>query len=105
MGTTIKQAGSHEAFLRVDVDYIYAVAKWGKAVSTRRFALASSPSAKESSSSFYLRAKEQVEQCVSELGFEDLQIAHPPLILDKRPDARLQQQIAAMFLNCYLLVR
>nr|WP_314374275.1 hypothetical protein [uncultured Campylobacter sp.] len=81
------------------------VAKWGKAVGARRFVLASSSSAKESSLSFYLRAKEQVEQCVSELGFEDLQIAHPPLILDKRPDARLQQQIAAMFLNCYLLVR
>ena len=97
--------GLREAFLRVDVDYIYAVAKWGKAVSTRRFALASSPGAKESLSSFYLRAKEQVDRCASELDFEDLQIAHLPLILGERPDARLQQQIVAMFLNCCLLVR
>lgn len=88
---------SREAFLRVDVDYIYAVAKWGKAVSTRRFALASSPSAKESSSSFYLRAKEQVERCVSELDFEYLQIAHPPLILGERFDTRPIEQIAAAF--------
>ena len=83
--------------MRVDVDYIYAVAKWGKAVSTRRFALASSPSAKESSSSFYLRAKEQVERCVSELDFEYLQIAHPPLILGERFDTRPIEQIAAAF--------
>lgn len=88
--------------MRVDVDYIYAVAKWGKAVSTRRFALASSSSAKESLLSLYLRAKEQVDRCASELDFEDLQIAHLPLILGKRPDARLQQQFAAMFLNYYL---
>ena len=81
--------------MRVDVDYIYAVAKWGKAVSTRRFALASSSSAKESSSSFYLRAKEQVDRCASELDFEDLQIAHLPLILGERFDTRPIEQIAA----------
>jgi len=27
LGTTMKQAGSREAFLRVDVDYVYAAAK------------------------------------------------------------------------------
>ena len=81
----------------MDVDYIYAAAKWGKqSVGARRFALASSSSAKESSLSFYLRAKEQVERCASELGFEDFQIAHLPLILGEKPDARLRQR----FLNC-----
>ena len=98
----MKQAGSREAFLRVDVDYVYAAAKWGRAAGVRRFALVSSSSAKESSLSFYLRAKEQVERCASELGFEDFQIAHLPLILGEKPDAHPQQQIAAMYLNCYL---
>ena len=32
---------------------------------------------------FYLRAKEQVERRVSELGFDSLQIVHPPLILGR----------------------
>ena len=102
LGTTMKQAGSREAFLRVDVDYVYAAAKWGKAAGVRRFALVSSPGANEGSPSFYLRAKEQVERCASELGFEDFQIAHLPLILGEKPDAHPQQQIAAMYLNCYL---
>ena len=100
LGTTMKQAGSREAFLRVDVDYVYAAAKWGRAAGARRFVLASSSSAKESSLSFYLRAKGQIERCVSELDFENLQIAHLALILGEKPDARPQQQIAAMFLNC-----
>ena len=43
LGTTMKQAGSREAFLRVDVDYVYAAAKWGKAAGVRRFVLVSSP--------------------------------------------------------------
>jgi oxidoreductase htatip2 len=66
------------------------VAKWGKAVGARRFVLASSPGAKESSLSFYLRAKGQVERCTSELDFENLQIAHLLLILGERPDAHPQ---------------
>ena len=60
----------------------------------RRFVLVSSLGANEGSPGFYLR--------VSEFDFENLQIAHLPLILGERPDARLQQQIAAMYLNCYL---
>ena len=43
----MKQAGSREAFLRVDVDYVYAAAKWGIASGASRFALVSSPGASE----------------------------------------------------------
>ena len=95
LGTTMKQAGSREAFLRVDVDYVYAAAKWGKAAGARRFVLVSSPGANEGSLSFYLRAKGQIERRVSELGFDSLQIARPPLILGERPDARPLERLAA----------
>ena len=71
----MKQAGSHEAFLHVDEDYVYAAAKWGKAVGVQRFVLVSAPGASEGSPSFYLRAKGQIERRVSELGFDSLQIA------------------------------
>lgn len=56
----------------MDVDYIYAAAKWGKAAGVRRFVLVSAPGASEGSLSFYLRAKGQIERCASELDFEDL---------------------------------
>ena len=54
-----EEMDSHEAFLRVDVDYVYAAAKWGKAAGVRRFVLVSSPGASEGSPSFYLRAQGQ----------------------------------------------
>ncbi|WP_298703379.1 NAD(P)H-binding protein [uncultured Campylobacter sp.] len=95
LGTTMKQAGSRKAFLRVDVDYVYAAAKWGKAAGVRRFVLVSSWGANEGSLSFYLRAKEQVERCASELGFDSLQIVRPPIILGERSDARLLERFAA----------
>ena len=95
LGTTMKQEGSREAFLRVDVDYVYAAAKWGKAAGVRRFVLTSSSSAKESLLSFYLRAKGRIERRVSELGFDSLQIVRPPIILGERPDARPLERLAA----------
>ena len=105
LGTTMKQAGSREAFLRVDVDCIYAAAKWGKAAGVRRFVLVSSPGASEGSLSFYLRAKGRIERRVSELGFDSLQIVRPPLILGERPDARLLERLAAAVFNCCPPVR
>lgn len=71
------------------------MAKWGKAVGARRFVLASSPGAKESSLSFYLRAKGQIERRVSELSFGSLQIVRPPIILGERSDARPLERLAA----------
>ncbi len=95
LGTTMKQAGSREAFLRVDVDYVYAAAKWGKAAGVRCFVLVSAPGANEDSPSFYLRAKGRIERCVSELGFDSLQIVRPPIILGERSDARPLERLAA----------
>lgn len=95
LGTTMKQAGSREAFLRVDVDYVYAAAKLGKAAGVRRFVLVSAPGASEGSPSFYLRAKGQIERRVSELSFGSLQIVRPPIILGERPDARPLERLAA----------
>ena len=81
--------------MRVDVDYIYAAAKWGKqSVGARRFVLVSAPGASEGSPSFYLRAKEQVERRMSEFGFDSLQIVRPPIILGERPDARPLERLA-----------
>lgn len=95
LGTTMKQADSHEVFLRVDVNYVYAAAKWDKAAGVRRFVLVSSLGANEGLLSFYLRAKGRIERRVSELGFDSLQIVRPPLILGERSDTRPIERLAA----------
>ena len=91
----MKRASSCEAFLRVDVDYVYAAAKWGKVVGVRCFVLVSSPGASEGSPSFYLRAKGRIERRVSKLRFDSLQIVRPPIILGERPDTRPLERLAA----------
>ena len=83
----------------MDVDYVYAAAKWGKAAGVRRFVLVSAPGASEGSLIFYLRAKGQIERRVSELGFDSLQIVRPPLILGERSDARPIERLAVAVLK------
>src|SRR5690242_4911677 len=53
LGTTIKKAGSEEAFRRVDHDYTVRVAELAKAAGATRFALVSSVGAAPDASSFY----------------------------------------------------
>ena len=89
LGTTMKQAGSREAFLRVDVDNVYAAAKWGIASGARRFALISSQGADERSRFFYLRAKGKAEKKIAALGFKSLQIARLPAIKSEREQVRM----------------
>ena len=58
LGTTIKKAGSKEAFRRIDFDAVVDFAKAARARRAQRgFAVVSSVGASPSSSNFYLRVK------------------------------------------------
>jgi uncharacterized protein YbjT (DUF2867 family) len=84
LGTTIKLAGSQEAFRRVDHDYVVAVAKAARASGARRLGLVSALGANPSSRIFYNRVKAETEQAVCEVGFESVVIAQPSLLLGDR---------------------
>ncbi|HKY34788.1 MAG TPA: NAD(P)H-binding protein [Polyangiaceae bacterium] len=84
LGTTIKVAGSQEAFRRVDHDYVVAVAKAARAAGARRLGLVSALGADASSRVFYNRVKGEAEQAVSALGYESVVIAQPSLLLGDR---------------------
>ena len=88
LGTTLKQAGSEEAFLQVDVEYPKALAQWGRKAGARCFVLVSAPDASRSSKHFYLRAKAKAEKAVRAAGFRSLVIARAPLIDAQRQDFR-----------------
>lgn len=93
LGTTIKQAGSRERFLKVDVDYPTAVGQWGRRAGVPRFLLVSAPGANPHSQVFYLRAKGQAEQALKDCGYPVLDIFHPPLIAGERPDKRTGERL------------
>lgn len=84
LGTTIRQAGSQEAFRRVDFDTVVALARAAKVAGVARLALVSALGAQADSPVFYNRVKGEAEDAVTDLGFERLVIARPSLLLGDR---------------------
>jgi uncharacterized protein YbjT (DUF2867 family) len=89
LGTTLKVAGSREAFRAVDLDANLAVAIAAKAAQASRIGLVSAAGANAQSRVFYSRVKGELEEALQALNFAALVIARPSLLLDNR--ARLQQ--------------
>lgn len=82
-GTTKKLAGSEEAFRRVDFDYNLEFAKQCHAKGVERFFLLSALGADINSRFFYSRVKAELESAIIELGFDELLIFRPSLLLGK----------------------
>ena len=88
MGTTIRKAGSQEAFRRVDHDYPLAVARFARQHGAQAFALNSATGADPGSRFFYNRVKGEVEAALRGLGFPSLTIVRPALIGSDREEFR-----------------
>lgn len=96
LGTTIKQAGSQEAFRAIDLDLVVRIAAAAHAKGASTFVVVSSVGADPTSSNFYLRTKGEMEQAVSELGFERLGILRPSLLLGSRDELRPGERIGQL---------
>ena len=64
LGTTIKTAGSQDAFRRVDFDYVFKVASLAREQGARQFLLVTAMGASAKSSVFYNRVKGEIEAAV-----------------------------------------
>jgi uncharacterized protein YbjT (DUF2867 family) len=84
LGTTIKVAGSQEAFRAVDFDLVVGVARAARGAGARRLAVVSALGANARSSVFYNRVKGEAEDALKTLGYESLVIAQPSLLLGDR---------------------
>ena len=84
LGTTIKVAGSQEAFRAVDHDANLAVARAAQAQGAKRVGLVSAMGADPRSSIFYNRVKGEVEQALTQLQFDGLAIARPSFLVGDR---------------------
>ncbi len=88
LGTTLRQAGSEQAFRQVDVDAVLAFARTAKAAQAQRFVVVSSAGADPGSKNFYLRTKGEVEQALMGVGFQCLDILQPSVLLGWRREIR-----------------
>lgn len=93
IGTTIKKAGSQEAFYKVDFSYAYEVAKAAKAAGAQTHVLISAVGADAESLIFYPKTKGELEKAITELGFEHNIILRPSLLLGDREEERLGEKI------------
>ena len=94
LGTTIKKAGSQDAFRRVDYDYPLAVARAARAGGAAHFLLVSAMGASARSGVFYNRVKGELEDAVRALGYPSLTIARPSILLGERAERRPGEELA-----------
>ena len=92
LGSTIRKAGSKQAFREIDFQYPLNFAKWGLARGARRLMLVSSVDA-GNQSSFYLRTKGELESALEGLGFDALHIFQPSFLVGDRSESRLGERI------------
>lgn len=95
LGSTMKKAGSKQAFAAIDRDLVGAVGKAAKAAGARQFIAVSSTMANAEASGFYLKVKGQAEQLLREESFDRLDIIRPGLLRGERSnDPRLGESLA-----------
>lgn len=94
LGTTMKKAGSPDAFRKVDYQYPLDVARLGLANGARLFAIVTAMGADPGSSFFYNRVKGEVERDLAALTYPTLLIFRPSLLLGERAENRLGERLA-----------
>lgn len=88
LGTTLKTAGSKEAFEAVDYGHVIALAKACEQQGAQRFFLVSAVGANPKSSNFYSCTKGRTEVAVSQLKFAAVYWIRPSLLLGQREEHR-----------------
>lgn len=99
LGTTLRAAGSREAFRRVDFEYVRAVGVAARRSGVPHLLAVSSVGASTSASAFYLQVKGEAEEALQALEFPALTLARPSLLLGHRAAPRPLERISAAVLG------
>ena len=94
MGTTMKKAGSKEAFYEVDHNLIFNIAKSGSLQGFNQLIFVSALGADSRSFVFYLKVKGELEDDVRRLPYWGIHIMRPSILLGQRDENRPAEKIA-----------
>jgi uncharacterized protein YbjT (DUF2867 family) len=94
LGTTIRKAGSQEAFRAVDHDAVLTFARAARKRGARAFLHVSALGADPRSRVFYNSVKGQVEEAVARLGFESVYALRPSILDGEREESRPAERAA-----------
>jgi uncharacterized protein YbjT (DUF2867 family) len=93
LGTTIKKAKTQENFKKVDLEYPITIAETLKKNGAKQLAVVSAMGANSKSKIFYNRTKGQMEDALEKVGYENLFILQPSLLMGNRNEFRLGEKI------------
>lgn len=99
LGTTIKQAGSKEVQYTIDFTYQFEFAEYAVRNGVKNYLLVSSSGANAESNNFYLRIKGELEEKISRLPFDSINIFQPSLLVGDRDQKRAGENLAAPVLK------
>ena len=96
LGTTMKQAGSREAFRTVDYTYVVELGRVAVRHRASQFLVATALGADSRSRIFYSRVKGEAEEAVRRLQFEGTQIFRPSWLIGARAKSRPAERVAGI---------
>ncbi len=99
LGTTIRRAGSRDAFRRVDHDYVVALARCAAERGATRFLLVSAIGADARSPVFYSRVKGETERDVAAVSFDAVHLLRPSLLVGERSEHRSGERLMIALLT------
>ena len=99
LGTTLRQAGSQEAFRAVDQELVLAFARRARELGARHLLVISALGANPRSTLFYNRIKGEMEEALKAMDWPQLTIVRPSLLLGPRREFRLGERLAAPLLR------
>lgn len=99
LGTTMKVAGSKEAFLKVDHHYPLVVGRLAHRHGTPTYVLNSALGADARSMFFYSRVKGELERDLAAVGFRSLTLVRPGVIGGDRQETRVGERMAIVALG------
>ena len=107
LGTTIKKAGSKDAFQKVDITYCYEIAKQAQASGVKNLSIVTSLGSDSNSANFYLKSKGMIEDKITNIDFDSISIHRPGLLIGARNEMRLGefigQKIFPYFIDPFLM--
>ncbi|MGC3948534.1 MAG: oxidoreductase [Chryseolinea sp.] len=101
LGTTIAVAGSKENFRKVDFVFPTVMAKALLANGATQYLLVSALGANKNSSIFYNRVKGEVEEVISQLGYQTFHTFRPSLLMGERSEKRTGEDAAKVFYKIF----
>ena len=96
LGTTMKKAGSKDAFYKIDYTYTMQAATSAAKNKVKKLCLISSLGADASSAVYYSKVKGDVERDISALGIDTIHLVRPSLLLGHRKENRVGERIGIL---------